>query len=426
MKNLEKMLSKNRGPEPTRELPTNFTESILSELRAHPQPLSAWHRLKETIIMKLHKPASIIAAVAVVTLLGGTAFATQGFTEIPSFVNAIFSSETKLADGSRVVAINTKDCSSVAANGTVENPTDSTAYFQITPSSTLTNAELLELVQGNCENNNLAYSNIYGELAALDPANANTLYTLPAMKITAIDSGSLVVSGSTYIQRSGEDMSYRKYTQTFSNISPQVIVDKHNKRANWSSLSVGDTVVITVRTTNPDRVNTPEDQPWQYDAQQLVVHVRQDDGHTEKAVEYTLQYGKLFEQVKPCGTQDAPKYCPVVSVNNDQQQNIIQKAYTEYVSGYKNDLLSSAASRNRFVAHTDYSLTSAIFEATTFDRITCSQNVPTKVTFGQSSTDNGKTTTQVTVGLADDSSQSLSVTTNNKTNKITAITCPSQ
>lgn len=422
MKDIETLLESQAAPKPHRELQAGFTQSVVAELRANPQPTKS--SFYERISMKFHKPALALAsAIAALTLFGGTAYATDGFTQMPSFLNAIFTSETQLPNGDRVVVLDTKECRAIEADGTVSQPKSSTQYFRLTKASTLTTTELLQLVQGNCESNNLSETlrQTYAELEELNTANKNALYSTADMTIRSVSQDALTAAGSTLVQVSNEAATHKEYEITFNHIAPEVLVDKHGKRTSWKSLAVGDKVWMVLRTTNPQPTITI-DEPWLYDAEQTVVYVRQDDGNTEKAAEYIGQYGKTFEQVKPCGTSDDTKFCPLVSVAPDE--NIVRQAYTEYVKSYRNDMLGASQAKQKFMAHTDERLAADIFQTTAFDRITCAQNFPAIVTLGEPKKNGTFTTTPVNIQYADDSTQTITAIYNTETKKITAINCP--
>lgn len=149
MKDVDKLLANGRAASPRRKLHTDFTDNTMRAIRQHKKP-STFSRLKESISMKLHKPAYALAAVMVPVGITGATYATvQNWPQI----SAVFSSEKQLKDGNRVVSIDATNCgyfTEIPLNGATSKDT---LYYEVRKESKLTNEQLADMIQGVCEQN---------------------------------------------------------------------------------------------------------------------------------------------------------------------------------------------------------------------------------------------------------------------------------
>jgi hypothetical protein len=150
MSNIDELLRQARTPEPRREVSANFTDRVVTELKAPPRAPR-----KESFIMQLvHKPilATVLAA-SLIIAIGGTTYAvTDGFTKPFDFGNIFGYREQTQPDSSKVVTIQTTDCSRAELFDTSKTPSVSDQlYLRIPDNSDLSTEDALRFVQGYCE-----------------------------------------------------------------------------------------------------------------------------------------------------------------------------------------------------------------------------------------------------------------------------------
>ncbi len=151
MNDLDKDLASYK-PRPSHEVSTAFTHRIVDHITNN-EPAHRSSHFKEFFVnIKLHKSAAVLTAIAAVFLIGGSAYATDGFTKLPAFLNAFFAGQSVAPDKSRIVAIDTDDCH-VDYYGVSGNKAsgDRRHLYRIAEESKVTADELLQMVQGNCE-----------------------------------------------------------------------------------------------------------------------------------------------------------------------------------------------------------------------------------------------------------------------------------
>lgn len=149
MKDLDQLLGhRDVRAVPRRALSVDFTAQVVSEITAYPNTPR-----KEPLMKRLFaRPAAVVAAVALVVLLGGTSYAiTDGFTKTPDFSRIFGYSQTQEASGDRVLAVATTDCSAVKTVADSSNGTDRTLYFRVKKDTNIPNDDVLKFVQGYCE-----------------------------------------------------------------------------------------------------------------------------------------------------------------------------------------------------------------------------------------------------------------------------------
>lgn len=90
MKDIESLLRSAVQVQTHRELSTNFTARIVSELRKHPRPQSSWaQRVKEALGMrKMSTGMAIFLAVIAVGLAGGITYAAINYPSLKSLLTA--------------------------------------------------------------------------------------------------------------------------------------------------------------------------------------------------------------------------------------------------------------------------------------------------------------------------------------------------
>lgn len=97
MKDIDERL-RTAQPAPRRQLSTNFTAKIVTELKMHPGTPEV--RQKESLFMKLiHKPAMVLSAIFAVIILGGSAYAITN----PEIITRFFNKDAGKVESSRMM-----------------------------------------------------------------------------------------------------------------------------------------------------------------------------------------------------------------------------------------------------------------------------------------------------------------------------------
>lgn len=304
MKDIEALLKQSSNPKPRRPLRANFTNNVTSYLAQNPR--RSWRVTYMEIFMEwFKKPAAALAALAVVTMAGGTAYASVGGW--PGVV-ALFGGEKTLADGSRIVQVDTKNCSMSNAFTVAEAGKQQNAwYYRVKDGSKLTNDQIVEMVQGNC----FVEAQVqFDQKVIHDALNSNPL-NKDRVVGGYIDSVVTAVSTQAISIESviPYDTELKTVKQTFNHIAPDVLVYESPNKLTLADIKVGDHVSIKYRasgnalthseTTAPDKINTNE---------QVVVMINKNTPAMTAAVNYLKYNGQEFEQVQPCSAHPSG-YC---------------------------------------------------------------------------------------------------------------------
>lgn len=310
MKDLDARL-RSGAPRPHRKLRANFTTTtlaVIEEGKKEPRYRPKW---KEYIQVKiLHKPLVATAAFAATLIIGGSAYAAVGGI---SGIRALFSGETTLANGDRIVKVDTQECPHIDAFNITNKARTShdPIYYRIKAASKLTNSQVVDIVQGTCA------ADAEGQLGTSimadiqnRPENKNQLVGGYANSVvTALSPTQLTVSYDMPVAYTNGVTQYRHATQTFTHIDPNAVVIYSGAKYSLSTLKVGDHIGITYRatgdalahseTTAPDQVNTDE---------ATVVVVSKLSKTMQDYYAYQRYNGSEFERVAPCD-KDPSGYC---------------------------------------------------------------------------------------------------------------------
>lgn len=390
--------------------------------------------------MKLRRPAFTLSLAAAVILLGGSAYATKGFTEWPSFLNALFSSETKLDNGDRIVTIKTKDCrSATGPDGTPMGRDDDTYYYRIGKQSPLTNKQVTEIVQGYCDsqNSSAAYDKTLRNLTALGIANKDNFFLSPVpVTVQEASANHLTVKAVRY---EGDLENPKKINSVvnYTLVDPKAVVEVNHQRANLTDIAAGDTVTVGVRRAdNGPQQNTSDQSLEQLEAKNTVVYVGKNPDYSQAVYDYSRYLGADFVEMVRCDT-DPSGYCEratsAASFNGraddyatkaEATEAMVKSAYDEYAAR-DNTTVRSELARNAFATFTTDALAAEIRNTTGYDRITCSQSAYRDMHYG--SVNNDGTAVIVPVIFSNDDSGAdhiVTVRADIATSRITAIICP--
>ena len=305
------------APRPRRELRAQFTKDTLSKLTEPPYRRTFGDTM-ESITMRLrtfthlHKPAAIALAVIGTIVISGTATAaTLGWPN----VLAIFGSEQKLDDGSRIVQVDTKNCHFVTAlNVTKQRDTpDSTYYYKVKAESKLTNEELTRIVQGYCDMEAQSALNT----AALKKEGhhfANVVGGYIDNVITAITPDSLSVTFTMPTVADGKNV-IETHSMTYTHIDPNAAIFDRGRRINLSDLHVGDHVAISYQAGGEawERANTARF--WESSPDEMsVVLIFKNTADMSAVFKYQQYQNTDFEEVAKCD-KNPSGYCTVEQLN---------------------------------------------------------------------------------------------------------------
>lgn len=309
MKDVEILLKQSGSAKPRRALRADFTSNITDYLVTHPH--KTWRvRFMEIRTMKwFTKPAIALSALAFTVIAGSGAYAMVGGW--PG-VAALFGGQQNMTDGSRIVKVDTRNCTYLNAFTATEPSAERDVwYYRVKSGSKLTNEQIVQMVQGNCfieEQSKFDQQVISGTLNA-NPLNKDRVVGgYIDSEVIAVDVASISLrSVVPYVNNGSTEL--KTTEQTFRNIAPDVLVYESPNKLSWSDIKVGDRVSIQYRasgdalahseTIAPDQINPDE---------QVVVAVIKNSRDLSAAVNYQKYNGSEFEQVVPCSSQ-ANGYC---------------------------------------------------------------------------------------------------------------------
>jgi hypothetical protein len=316
MKHFDDMM-RQHAPRPRRELRANFTKDTLSKL-AQPPHKRSFGLTMENITMhfktftRLHRPAAIALAVIGTIVISGTATAaTLGWPN----VLAIFGSEQKLSDGSRIVQVDTKNCHFATAMNMIQqrNSPDSTYYYKVNADSKLTNEELTRIVQGYCDMEAQSFQN----MAALKSEGhhfASVVGGAIDNVITAITPDSLTVKFDMPIAKDNK-VTVETHSMTFTHIDPNAAIFDRGNRISFSDLRVGDHIALSYQAGGDAWLRAETPRFWESSPDEMsVVLIFKNTADMSAALKYQQYQNTDFEEVAKCD-KNPSGYCTVEQLN---------------------------------------------------------------------------------------------------------------
>ncbi len=433
---IELLLSSQAAPKPKRNLRPDFTQRLVLDLRENPKPKRRpwWQQY-----LPFHTPATAFASIAVVVILSGTAYATtDGFTKLPSFLNIRHAKEQTLANGDRLLSIDTQDCKIEQWDETEKKlvASDRTYLYRLKAGSTMTADQVAQMLQGKCEFEAQTSSGIrqsaLAAYTATHPADKNSLVGGYANEIiTAITSHSLSTHGE--VQYNG---SLKKYDLTFRTISPDVIVTEGSQSIGWGDLRVGDSIAYVYRATDGALDGAETTPTWELPTNEAtIVYVEKNSPNVRAYFDYTTYYGIAFEEVVPC--QDGLNgYCakygplapPRTELDNSPASVAIQDAYM-YLSNsygqYINSTNPAAAKdlRRKFVESFTPELAKTIADSPDYTAALCGHTMTEFFTPQHAKQSGEDIVRDILFTSKDGDSFTVTLTANVQTNLITNISC---
>lgn len=299
-------LLQSSAPKPARSLGGGFTNEIvrrIDQADCGAGTRFAWSYFK---IKRLSYFMPALIVVASVLMTGTVYAALQGWPNVSTW----FSGETRESANSRVVKVDTTNCSSLsvplAFQYTYHQNQNASRYFRIDRGSKLTNDDVVRMVQGYCElgrQTQFAQTTLFPEFDKLKSKKGANIFGLYA-------SSTVENVSSNYIQvvahvPSGDNV-VKNIRFSFNAIDSDVLVYDIDRQIALKDIHVGDNVAIYYRAPNnatsqelsADHTNTDN---------KSVVAITKNPPSIVSALDY-LKYNNNFVEVIPC-SKSTSGYC---------------------------------------------------------------------------------------------------------------------
>jgi len=250
MKDVDDMLSQHT-PKPTRALKSNFTETIMTELKQHPRRSFA-SRFSARLRARHVSPVAF-GVVGSFLLVGGAAAAIALWPQ----VSVTPTVHQELPSGNHIVGYDTQNCNYFdQLKGDPIKATHNQVYYEIRAGAKLTDQQWQDALQGICEENmsNAQISEIMKDFSAKPGTLSTNAYTIDAITPT-----SLTISPDSHYDSS---VSSTKPHQTYTNFASSLVVYNQSNKAQYSDLHVGDSIKLIIQDTSPQhgaQANGPSD-----------------------------------------------------------------------------------------------------------------------------------------------------------------------
>lgn len=436
IRDIDTLLSTQAAPKPKRELRPDFTAQIMATLKENPQPRRRawWQRY-----LQFHKQAAAFASIAVLLVVTATAYATtDGFTQLPSFLNIRHAEQQTLKTGERIITIDTQGCKLVEWDETAKKliASDRTYLYRVKSGSSITNDQVAQMVQGKCEfeaqtNNNTRQSAL-ATYTTSHPEDKDHLVGGYANEIiTAITPTSLSTHGE--MQFNG---ALKSYDLTFKHIASDATVTENGELRNWNDLQVGDSIAYVYLATGNALKNSETTPPWVLNTDETtMMYVEKNSPNVRAYFDYMNHYGLDFEQVLPC-EKGPGGYCskygptppPLTELDNSPASMTIQNAYMILANSYGSYLKEThpeeiVSLQKKFLDSFAPALRAKIEASPNYSAALCGHTM-TEFFTEQNAKQTGDTLTRDILFTAHDGSQfTIAFTASTKTNLITDLRC---
>lgn len=434
LEDIEHILKQTTAPQPRRELRSDFTSQALSRIAQGPKPPRRpwWQQY-----LQFHKPATVLAGVAVLVLLGGSTYAaTDGFTRLPIFFNVKQSQVKTLESGDKIVSVDTQDCSIEHWNPTTQRleSNDRTYLYRLKANSSLTIEQMSQMVQGNCEfaaqtKNGVRQSALEIYLATHPEDNGSLAGGFANEIITNITADSLTTRGK--VQYNGV---IKSYSLAFRHIAKDVLVTENGGAISWDSLSVGDSIAYVYRASGNALSNSETTPPWNLNTDETtLVYVEKNSANIQSYFDYTVHSGMDFEEVVPCDHgQDGycAKYGPVPPPRTELDDSAASISIQDAVMYHNNTFATSDPAAIRELQQKTLSLftpeiSAKIKVSPKHNYLTCGRDMPSFFTPQNAKRLDDSRLSRAVLFTAQDGSQfTVTYVANTHNNHITAIQCP--
>lgn len=292
MNNLDDILNKN-SPQPKRKISSNFTEAVIVEIKSRPKQSWLQKLAINTQVLKLSRSA--VALFMAILLISGTAVAIAVWPE-PKVTPGI----TKLLpSGNHIVGIDAQNCQYFKAlDGAPLKTTSEKLYYEIRQGSRLTDEQLINTLQGICEEN--ISDNAVSAVIKRLPKNLPDGFSTEAFTITAITENSMTVTLDPHYDPA---VYTTKSRLTFTHFSNNLLTYNQGSKVQYESLRSGDTIKMIVQNTAKEQTESTQPfNPLNNPDKIVILALIKIPALTADPSTFYSSLGKDFVRAEPCST----------------------------------------------------------------------------------------------------------------------------
>jgi hypothetical protein len=303
MKKTVEQLLRAEVARPNRKLRPDFTQRVLKEIERPRKKRVWWDRYLQVPHVHLPKPIAALPLVVIILAVGSSTYAVV--TNWPD-TSAKLQKTVALPSGNRIVAVDTDNCLGFQSlDGTAKPDGKSTLYYEVRKESTLTNEQVVGMVQANCEENvsNNAFNGIYRERfgGQFKKGEGPNIMSGSGFVIQAIDAHSVTLGADPkWFADPGQSalQSGVRYTHLASNVA----VYDRSKTISFKDLRVGDSVKVAVRDTRKlgSEVDPKDPNHWDEPDQIVFEIIMRVPKAPMPMSEFYAAIGSEFVRVAPC------------------------------------------------------------------------------------------------------------------------------
>ncbi|MBX4190758.1 hypothetical protein KW794_01590 [Candidatus Saccharibacteria bacterium] len=271
---------------PKRTLKPDFTEQTLRLATGSKQPWLSLPVLR-------HAPA--LAIVFIFLLLSGTVYAAINWPEI----TAKFGSKTELPSGNKIIGVDTTNCNYFQVQNK-QAPTNEKIYYEINKDSSLTDEQVVSMIQGICEENTV--NAIVGQV--IKPYVDNDVKNMMTGNNFHLDSFTKTgITVTNDIKDIGPGSPRQVPYQVTYNIAPDVKVYDGKQSISYSDLKSGDYLTLLVKNDQPQPAKadlTANYNPWLDPDLMTVLAIIRTPELRGSPMTFFAHLGKDFVRTEPC------------------------------------------------------------------------------------------------------------------------------
>jgi hypothetical protein len=282
---------------PKRPLKPDFTRNTLGlSVSSSRGSFFLWQKLR-------HAPA--LALVIAVLLLSGTVYAATHWPEI----TAKFSSKTSLPSGNRIIGVDTTNCNYFQVHDKPV-PTNEKVYYEIKKDSSLTDDQVVSMVQGICEEN--AVTDIMNQIVQPYIKQGLGKGMTGEFRLETVAKDSITVSESPAFAPQGAKLESYTY-----NIDSGIKVYDAKESIELSDLRPGDSISLLVKDTHPLPSEGDPNSPnhWKDSDLITVLAIVRTPQITGSPMTFLTHLGKDFVRTEPCNSNPSG-FCRAYDFDN--------------------------------------------------------------------------------------------------------------
>lgn len=307
MKDIEDLL-RQHTPEPQRSLADNFTQTVISQIRSQQRPSRRQALLGNLTLPHLSRVGFV--SLASILLISGTA-AAIALWPTPHVTPTITKS---LPSGNHIVGVDAENCQYLKAlDGTANQPGTDKLYYEVRQGSTLTDQQIIDTVQGVCEEN-ISNNAISAIMKQLQRSGTPGGYSSLAYTVEAMTDSSLTVSPDPHYTAS----LYSTVPHlTYHHFSKDLLVYDKTDQASYADIRVGDTIKMIVQDTSGLSSETPEHaNPFNHPETLTILAILKIPALTTDPDTFYTSVGKDIVRVEPCSSSPSG-FCRTYEFSDD-------------------------------------------------------------------------------------------------------------